>query len=110
MNHPPYDATAFQQSLDRGRALIAERRFEPAMEALERAHRLGQSKTGPHVRAHWAILEWGWAQRDRREIAGQLMRIIYSALFTWLWVPAGNRGSTRAQAWQREGAPPEDRH
>jgi len=43
--------------------------------ALERAHVLGQLDFVPHLRVHWQMLRTGWSAGDRREVAGQLMRI-----------------------------------
>ncbi len=74
--------------------------LERALHHLERAHILGQRRTRLHVQSHIGMLALGWQLRDRREIAGQLTRIIGAALFTWLWVPDGNTGSTRVGAFQ----------
>lgn len=60
---------------------------------LERAHILGQYSTRDHVRVHMAMLRWGIAQRDFREVAGQLIRIAAAATKTMFgWVPTGNTG------------------
>ena len=59
---------------------------------LERAHILAQRRTWLHVRSHWAMLVIGWHKRDRREVLGQLARIVAAALFSRLWVPVGNTG------------------
>ena len=60
---------------------------------LERAHILSQYATRDHVRVHYAMLRWGMAQRDLREITGQIIRIIAAATKTALgFVPVGNTG------------------
>ena len=60
---------------------------------LERAHILSQYLTRDHVRVHRAMLRWGVAQRDMREVAGQVLRIFAAATKTALgWVPVGNTG------------------
>ena len=62
---------------------------------LERAHVLGQSSTFHHVRVHWRMFCWGWRQRDTKECAGQLMRIIGAATKTAIgFVPSGNTGGS----------------
>ena len=47
-----------------------------AWRCLEDAHVLSQPWVRPHVRVHLAMLSLGWAQRDRREIPGQLLRLV----------------------------------
>ena len=60
---------------------------------LERAHVLGQASTREHVRVHWRMLRHGLAQRDAREILGQMLRIVGAATKTAIgFVPAGNTG------------------
>lgn len=100
----PFDRAAFSAHLARGHALLSARYFDRACEAFEQAHLLAQHLTIPHTRSHVAFLALGWARRDAREILGQLVRIGWSALFTWLWVPAGNLGSTRVPAWRSDAA------
>ncbi len=73
----------------------AERAGNPrrAFAHLERAHILGQYSTRDHVRVHVSMLRWGWQQRDWREIAGQVLRIIAAATKTAIgWIPVGNTG------------------
>lgn len=100
----PFDQAAFEAHLARGRSLLSIRAFESACDAFEQAHLLGQHWTAPHTRSHVAFLALGWARRDVREMGGQLLRITWSALFTWLWVPSGNVGSTRVSAWRGDPA------
>ena len=60
---------------------------------LERAHILSQFSTRDHVRVHTAMLRWGIAQRDVREVVGQVLRIIAAATKTAFgWIPVGNTG------------------
>ena len=60
---------------------------------LERAHILSQYSTRDHVRVHWAMLRWGVAQRNAREVAGQIPRLIGAATKTAIgWIPTGNTG------------------
>lgn len=67
---------------------------------LERAHILGQRHTWLHVRSHVGMLGIAWQQRDSREIAGQLIRIVAAALFSRLWIPEGNTGGANVSAMQ----------
>ena len=97
-----FEHAAFEAHLARGYALLSTRTFDAACDAFEQAHLLGQHWTAPHTRSHVSFLALGWARRDPREIVGQFVRITWSALFTWLWVPAGNVGSTRVSAWRSD--------
>lgn len=96
-----FDRAAFETELARGYGLMATRSFNAAAGAFEQAHLIGQRWTLPHTRSHVAILALGWQRRDAREVLGQIVRIAWSALFTWLWVPAGNVGSVRVGMLQR---------
>ena len=78
-----------------GYAQLAKDAPDAAYQAFEEAHVLGQRRTGWHVRAHVGFLRWGLRRGDAREVAGQLVRIVASALFTWLWMPRGNTGGAR---------------
>lgn len=66
--------------------------LDGAFAHLERAHIIGQRRTLLHLRSHCGMLAIGWQGRDRREVVGQLGRIIAALLFPRLWVPAGNTG------------------
>ena len=66
--------------------------LDQAFAHLERAHILGQSFTGLHVKSHLGMLHVGWLRTDAREILGQLTRIVAATLFTRIWVPVGNTG------------------
>jgi len=74
---------------------------------LERAHVLGQRHTPSHVRAHWAMLRHARRHGSARDVVGQAGRLLGAALFTWLWVPAGNTGGTNIGAFERLPVPPE---
>lgn len=90
-------------------AAAARARGEPgfAFRHLERAHVLGQRSTRLHVRSHLAMLALGWQQRDRREVFGQLTRIVAAALFSCVWVPVGNTGGANVSAVKPMPVPPD---
>ena len=76
-------------------AAVAARRggdLDGAFAHLERAHIIGQRRTALHMRSHCGMLAIGWQTRDRREVVGQLGRIIAALIFSRLWVPIGNTG------------------
>ena len=66
---------------------------------LERAHILSQPYAIPHIRTHVAMLAFGIRNRDRREIKGQVLRLLVagpgSAMRRY---PLGNTGSANVSA------------
>lgn len=104
----PTVAVAFENRLREGYDHMQRGDMQEAVVAFE--HILGQGSTGPHVRGHVALLRWGWRARDGREILGQLTRLIGAVLFNWLWVPRGNPGSTRVNAFAAHPIPLELAH
>jgi hypothetical protein len=66
---------------------------------LERAHILSQPMAAPHVRTHVAMLGYGLRHRNRREIVGQLVRLVVAAPGTWTGrYPVGNTGGADVSA------------
>jgi hypothetical protein len=86
-------ATAWMAERDAARA--ARERGDQSAEwrHLERAHILSQPKAGLHVRAHVAMLTAGVRRHDRREIAGQLLRLLVAGPGSLTGrYPVGNTG------------------
>ena len=66
---------------------------------LERAHILSQPVAGPHVRTHVAMLGHGIRRRNRREVLGQIVRLVVAAPGTWTErYPVGNTGGANVSA------------
>jgi hypothetical protein len=72
--------------------------YARAFHHLERAHILAQRSTSRHVQVHWLMLRHGMVTRNRREIVGQLVRIVAATCFSRLWVPVGNTGGANVSA------------
>lgn len=88
--------TAFEESMASAKAAIRARSFDAAWPELERAHVLGQADAWLHLRSHWWMLRCGLAERDLREIIGQLARVAVAAPASWLGrYPLGNTGRAR---------------
>ena len=86
---------------ERTEARAARRRddVENEWRHLERAHVLSQPMAGRHVRTHVAMLGYGLRRRDRREIIGQLVRLVVAAPGTWTGrYPVGNTGGANVSA------------
>lgn len=73
---------------------------------LERAHVLGQGSTREHVRVHLRMLQWGLRHRDRREVRGQMLRLVGAATKTAVGlVPTGNTGGSNISPFRRLPVP-----
>jgi hypothetical protein len=90
--------TAYRRELDAGYACFEREDFSEAFRHFERAHILGQRRTGLHVRAHIAMLKVARRRRDTREVVGQLTRVVAAAVFSRIWVPEGNTGGANVSA------------
>jgi hypothetical protein len=67
---------------------------------LERAHILSQPLAGPHVRTHAAMFTAALRRRDRRELVGQLFRIVVAAPGSVTGkYPVGNTGGAGVSAF-----------
>jgi hypothetical protein len=89
---------AYEAELNTASAAAGGGESEAAFHHLERAHILSQRHTGQHVRVHWLMLKLGASRRDRREVLGQLSRIVAAAVFSRIWVPVGNTGRANVSA------------
>lgn len=82
--------------------------LQHAFRSLERAHVLGQTRFGPHLRVHLAMLRAAWAMRDGREMRGQILRIALVPLgHLFGRLPLGNTGGTNVSAFAPMPIPPE---
>lgn len=62
---------------------------------LERAHIISQPWAWPHTRVHWTMLTVAVRQRDRRELLGQVVRLIVAGPGSLAGrYPTGNTGRT----------------
>ncbi len=67
---------------------------------LERAHILSQPMAMPHVRTHLAMIGSALRRHDRREIAGQLVRLILAGPGSLTGrYPVGNTGGANVSAF-----------
>lgn len=84
---------AFQKEMQTAKGLYAAKNWRKTFMHLERAHILGQRYAWPHTVNHWWMLKTGFRLRDRREIFGQVVRLIVAGLGSLIGrVPIGNTG------------------
>lgn len=66
---------------------------------LERAHILGQRWPREHNAVHWRMLMFGFRIKNGREIAGQLPRLVFGGVKSFVGtVPIGNTGGADVPA------------
>ena len=88
-------------SEERAAAVTARRRGDQPGEwhHLERAHILSQPMTEPHLRTHSAMLGAALRRHDRREVVGQLLRLVVAAPGSLSGrYPVGNTGGADVSA------------
>ena len=88
-------------SVERAAARAAHARGDDVAEwrHLERAHILSQPKALLHVRTHVAMLAAGIRRHDRREVAGQLLRLVVAGPGSLTGrYPVGNTGGADINA------------
>lgn len=102
--------TAYRTELGAGYRCLDSGDFNQAFRYFERAHILGQERTLLHVRAHIAMLRVARRQSDKRELVGQLKRIVAAALFSRIWVPKGNTGGAHVSALKPMPVPQDLQH
>jgi hypothetical protein len=89
---------AYEAELAAAAVAAAARNIDLAFHHLARAHILGQRHTAQHVHIHWLMLKLAASVGAWGEFAGQLSRIVAAAVFSSIWVPAGNTGRANVSA------------
>lgn len=106
MNESRYEALVIE--LDQANKLKAKFQPDAEFRHLERAHILAQPSVKYHSIVHIRMLAWAVRQRDTKEIAGQLFRLLVAAPASLVGkFPVGNTGGSRVSAFQPMD-PPED--
>jgi hypothetical protein len=94
-------AERFNADLATARAAVRGDEIDRAWAMLEEAHVLAQPWVWPHVKVHVLMLRLGWRTKDRREVTGQLARIIVAGLGSLSGrYPVGNTGRASVPATQ----------
>ncbi|GAB2469455.1 hypothetical protein GCM10011375_40630 [Hymenobacter qilianensis] len=101
----------FQAELHAARLATARQDLPTAFKHLERAHILGQRWALPHTYTHLLMLRHGWRTGDRREILGQLPRIVFGFFMSLFGrVPTGNTGGANVSPEQPMPLPADLQH
>jgi hypothetical protein len=90
---------AYDAALAESEHRLAAGHLAAALLSLRRAHVLGQSDFGAHLRVHLRMLRVAWALRDGREVRGQLLRIALVPIGHLSGrLPRGNIGTSNVSA------------
>lgn len=86
-------APHFHMELELYRSFLAAGDYSGAWYHLERAHVIGQAYPWPHTYVHWLMLKFGIKIKDRKEILGQLPRLMVGGVKSFVGkIPVGNTG------------------
>ncbi|HET9033079.1 MAG TPA: DUF3703 domain-containing protein [Dokdonella sp.] len=100
MSWKPGQKAAFGREINAATIAQAQGDAQAEFAHLERAHVLGQRSTLAHTFAHWRMFRFGLRQRDRREVIGQLPRMLAALTKSKIWVPVGNTGGARVNPFR----------
>src|SRR5690554_547795 len=80
------ELTKYQDAFNAGNLTLA-------WNHLERAHIIGQAYPIPHTQVHWLMLKFGFSIKNRKEIFGQIPRLLVGGVKSFVGViPVGNTG------------------
>lgn len=83
----------FTKELKHFQLAYAKGDLQAAWQHLERAHIIGQSYPYTHTLAHWEMLKFACKIKSRKEIIGQIPRLIVGGIKSFVGViPIGNPG------------------
>lgn len=83
----------FRKELENYQFEYSQNNFEKAWHYLERAHIVAQKYPYQHTLVHWKMLQFGCKIKNKREIIGQLPRLIFGGVKSFVGkIPVGNPG------------------
>tara|TARA_R110002072_G_scaffold139311_11_gene282889 strand:- start:403 stop:780 length:378 start_codon:yes stop_codon:yes gene_type:complete len=85
----------FQSELQAYTEKLSEGNLQAAWNHLERAHIIGQRYPYHHSLVHWKMLRFGFLIKSRKEILGQIPRLIFGGVKSFVGtIPVGNPGGS----------------
>jgi hypothetical protein len=104
----PEVKAAYRSALRDAQHARQEGQLAVTFAALERAHILGQRYFWSHAWTHVLMLRVGLQRRDRREVLGQIVRLLATVPgYLTGWVPKGNTGGANVSALRPMALPPD---
>lgn len=97
--HYRMELEGYQTEMGKGDLPLAWRR-------LERAHILGQPWFVQHTQVHWLMLKFGIRIKNRKEIIGQLPRLLVGGVKSFVGkIPTGNTGGANVPPLKKMSIP-----
>ena len=91
----------YQQELEDYKREVSKANLPAAWRHLERAHIIGQAWFKQHTNSHWLMFKFGIKIKDRKEILGQLPRLLVGGVKSFVGViPVGNTGGANTPPLQ----------
>lgn len=83
----------YKIELENYRSEFLNGNMKNAWHHLERAHIIGQKYPFEHTYVHWQMLQFGIKIKNRKEIIGQIPRLIFGGVKSFVGkIPVGNPG------------------
>ena len=96
----------YLQELEIYKKEISNDDLQRAWRQLERAHILGQPWFVQHTHVHWLMLKFGIKIKNRKEILGQLPRLLVGGIKSFVGkIPVGNTGGANVPPLKRMEIP-----
>lgn len=91
----------YRRELEKYESELLNGNFPGAWRRLERAHVIGQSWPKEHSYTHWLMLKFGFRIKSRREVTGQITRLIFGGIKSFVGkIPVGNTGGANVPPLQ----------
>jgi hypothetical protein len=98
----------FRKELEISLTYFSNKDFSSSWHHLERAHILGQPYPFHHTLVHWKMLLFGFKIKDRREIIGQIPRLLVGGIKSFVGeIPFGNTGGANVPPFKSMEIPEE---
>lgn len=83
----------FRDELEKYERELLNNNLQKSWRHLERAHIIGQGWFKQHTYVHWLMLRFGIRIKNRREILGQIPRLLLGGVKSFVGkIPVGNTG------------------
>lgn len=91
----------YEEDLIQAKTEFNKKHYQESWRHLERAHILGQPYPVEHTAVHWKMLKFGIKVKNRREIIGQLPRLLVGGVKSFVGkIPVGNTGGANVPPLQ----------
>ena len=98
---PPTLKPYFLSNLELYQKEFLSGNLQEAWKYLEMAHIIGQKYPVDHTRVHWKMLLFGFKIKSRKEVLGQIPRLIFGGVKSFVGkIPVGNPGGANVPALQ----------